>query len=153
MKAAREAGLSDDEIRLAVQEAEALRVEAARSMADYAHGLLGDGEARAQRVADPDDRLCALVQIGAATGGNAGHVLDRLLPLACGLGLSNDALQEAVEMAGAVKKMASTVFDRDVERALERQADVATGADGCACGDSAQVAAGEATQRSPGSCC
>lgn len=118
MKAAREAGLDDKEIRLAVEEAESLRVDAARSIADFARGLLGDGEAQAREVANPDDRLRALVQIGAATGGNAGYVLDRMMPLAGGLGLSNDALREAVELAGAVKKMAGIVFDKDAERAL-----------------------------------
>ncbi len=121
MKAAREAGLDDKEIRLAVEEAQALRMEAARSIADFARGLLGDGEAQARTV-DPADRLRALVQIGAATGGNAGYVLDRVIPQARGLGLSNDALKEAVELAGGVKKMASVVFDKDAERALRPEA-------------------------------
>ncbi len=118
MKAAREAGLGDKEIRLAVDEAEALRVDAARSIADFARGLLGDGEAQAHEMADPDDRLRALAQVGAATGGNAGYALERVMAVARDVGLSNDALKEAVELAGAVKKMASIVFDKDAERAL-----------------------------------
>lgn len=121
MKAAREAGLSKEEIGLAVAEAEALRVEAARTMSEYARGLLGAGGTGAHRVADPVDRLPALVQIGAATGGNAGYVLDRLLPLAHGLGLSNEALTEALDLARAVKQMASKVFDGDADRALGRE--------------------------------
>jgi hypothetical protein len=118
VKAAREAGLSDGEIRLAVEEAETIRVEAARSIADFARGLLGEEEKQAQEVANPGDRLRVLVQIGAATGGNAGYVLDRVIPQARSLGLSDDALGEAVELAGAVKKMASVVFDKDAGRAL-----------------------------------
>ena len=117
-----------------MREAEALRTEAAVHMADYARGLLGDGEKRAEGLGDPRDRLQALAQIGAATGGNAGYLLDRLLPQARGLGLSNDALKEALEVAGMVKTMASNVFDKDAERALGRGDDVANaaGAAGCA---------------------
>jgi len=143
VKAAREAGLSKEEIRLAVEEAEALRVEAARIISDYARGLLGAGGTRADRVADPGDRLHALVQIGAATGGNAGYVLDRLLPLAHGLGLGNDALNEALELARAVKQMASKVFDGDADRALGREREVTAVAGGGGCAAMAEGAGGE----------
>lgn len=100
--------------------AETLRIEAAARIADYARGLLGDDDKRAEGPGDPGDRLEALVQIGAATGGNAGYLLGRLLPRARALGLDNDALKEAVEVSSMVKKMASTVFDKDAERALGR---------------------------------
>jgi hypothetical protein len=109
-----------------VKVAETLRIEAAARIADYARRLLGDGEKQAEEPGDPGDRLEALVQIGAATGGNAGYLLDRLLPRARALGLDNDALGEAVEVAGMVKKMASNVFDKDAERALGRAEEVAT---------------------------
>ena len=151
MKAAREAGLSREEVRLAVQEAEALRLEAAAHIADYARGLLDDGEIRAERLGDPCERLQALVQIGAATGGNAGYLLDRLLPRARGLGLSNDALKEAVELAGAVKKMAGNVFDKDAERALGRAEEVAAVAEAAGCAAAASPDA-EAVQSAPGRC-
>lgn len=155
VNAALKAGLTEEEIRLAVQEAEALRVEAARSVASYARQLLGDGENRADGGGDPGDRFQALVQIGAATGGNAGYLLDRLLPAARGLGLSSDAIEEAVELAGVVKTMAGNFFDKDVDRALRREGEVTAvaAAAGCAEPAPAQAASGEAVQRTPGSCC
>ena len=152
MKAAREAGLSREEVIRTVQEAEALRVEAAAHIADYARGLLGDDEKRAEQLGDPRERLLALVQIGAATGGNAGYLLDRLLPRARGLGLSNDALREALEVAGMVKKMASNVFDKDAERALGRAEEVATVAEAGCCAEVAPADA-EVVPGEPGRCC
>lgn len=152
MKAAREAGLSKEEVRLTVQEAEALRVEATAHIADYARGLLGEGEKRAERLGDPCERRLALAQIGAASGGNAGYLLERLLPRARGLGLSNEALKEAVEMAGAVKKMAGNVFDKDAGRALGRAEEVASATEAAGCAGTAPAEA-EAGQGERGRCC
>lgn len=156
VNAALKAGLSEEEIRVAVTEAQALRVEAATSVADYARGLLGDGQRQAEEHSDPGERSLVLVQIGAATGGNAGHLLDRLLPAARGLGLSNDALKEAVEVAGMVKKAAGDFFRKDADRALGREGEVAAATaegGGCAEPEPVVAAAGEGAQRSPGSCC
>ena len=152
MKAAREAGLSREDIRLAVKEAEALRIKAAADIADYARGLLGDGEKRAEELADPCNQVQALVRIGAATGGNAGYLLDRLLPQARGLGLTDDALREAVEMAGMVKAMAGNVFEKDAERALGRGEEAATVAEAAGCAGAAPADA-EAVRSEPGRCC
>jgi hypothetical protein len=151
VKAAREAGLGREDVLRTVQEAEALRVEAAAHIADYARGLLGDGEKRVEESDDPCERLLALVQIGAAAGGNAGYMLDRLLPRARSLGLSDDALKEALETAGAVKKMAGNVFNKDTERALGRAEQVATVTE--AAGAGTVPAEAEASRGERGRCC
>jgi AhpD family alkylhydroperoxidase len=152
VNAALKAGLSKDEIRTAAEEAEALRVEAAASVADYARGLLGDGEKRAHNFADICERSQALVRIGAATGGNAGPFLDEILPQARGIGLTDDVLREAVEVAGMVKEMAGNFFEKDAQRALGRAEDVAAAAKVAGCAEAAPADA-EAVQSVPRSCC
>jgi hypothetical protein len=135
-----------------VKEAEAVRLEAAAHIADYARGLLGDDEERAPGLVVTGERGRILAQIGAATGGNAGYLLDELPPRARGLGLSSDALKEALEVAGIVKKMASTVFDKDAERALGREDDVAAMAGAACCAGAAEPNA-ETAESAPGRCC
>jgi hypothetical protein len=152
VKAAREAGLSREEVLRTVQEAEALRLEDAAHIADYARGLLGDGEKRSEDPHDPRDRRLALVRIGAAAGGNAGYLLERLLPRARGLGLSDEALKEALEMAGAVKKMAASVFDKDAERAQGRAEEVAAATEAAGYAGTAPADA-EAREGERGRCC
>lgn len=152
VNAALKAGLSKDEIRTAVEEAEALRVEAAASVADFARGLLGDGEKRAYDFADTCERSQALVRIGAATGGNAGPFLSAILPRARGLGLTDDALREAVEVAGTVKAMAGNFFEKDAQRALGRGYEVAAVAASAGCAGTATADA-EAVRGAPSRCC
>jgi AhpD family alkylhydroperoxidase len=152
VNAALKAGLSKDEVRTAAEEAEALRVEAAASVADYARGLVGDGEKRAHDFADTCERSQALVRIGAATGGNAGPILDEILPRARGLGLTDNVLTEAVEVAGMVKRMAGNFFEKDAGRALGRAEEVATVTEAAGCAGSAPADA-EAVQSVPGRCC
>ncbi len=134
VRAALKAGLSEEDVRQAVSEAEVLRIQAATSIADFARGLLGGGEEADATLCYPSEPLQALAQVGAAAGGNAGPVLDWLLPQARGLGLTNEALTEAVELASMVKKMAGEFFRKDAERALERETAVASvaGASSCA---------------------
>jgi AhpD family alkylhydroperoxidase len=152
VNAALKAGLSRDEVRTAAEEAEALRVTAAVSVADYARGLLGDGEKRGHDFTDIYERSQALVRIGAATGGNAGPFLSEILPQARGLGLTNDVLGEAVEVAGMVKRMAGNFFEKDAQRALGRAEEVATVAEAAGCAGAAPADA-EAVQSVPGRCC
>ena len=133
VRAALKAGLSEEDVRQAVSEAEVLRIQAATSIAEYARGLVGGGEEADATLCYPSAPLQALAQVGAAAGGNAGPVLDWLLPQARGLGLTNEALTEAVELASMVKKMAGEFFRKDAERALERETAVASvGASSCA---------------------
>ena len=158
VRAGLKAGLTEDEIRLAVDEAEVLRIHAATTIADFARGLLGSSEERAAPLCTPTEPLQALAEVGAATGSNAGHALDRLLPYARGLGLSGGALAEAVEMAGAVKRMAAEFFAKDAERALGADSEVAPTAEGGSCTEAAQPCAGAPDAREPAasattSCC
>jgi len=158
VRAGLKAGLTEDEIRLAVDEAEVLRIHAATSIADLARGLLGSSEERAAPLCSPTEPLQALAQVGAATGSNAGHALDRLLPYARGLGLSGEALSEAVEMAGVVKRMAAEFFGKDAERALGGEATVVPAPEGGSCAEAAQPCAGAPDAREPAasattSCC
>ena len=159
VRAALKAGLSEEEIRLAVEEAEVLRIHAATSIADFARGLLGSSEGRAAPLCSPVEPFQALAQVGAATGSNAGHALDWLLPYARGLGLSNEALSEAVEMAGVVKGMAGEFFRKDAERTLRVKAEVASPAEAGTCVQAPQPSAvapadtGCLATLSSGSCC
>ena len=142
VRAGLKAGLTEDEIRLAVDEAEVLRIHAATAIADFARGLLGSSEERAAPLCTPTEPLQALAEVGAATGSNAGHALDRLLPYARGLGLSGGALSEAVEMAGAVKRMAAEFFAKDADLALGVEGEVVPPAEGGSCAEAAQPCAG-----------
>ena len=159
VRAGLKAGLSEDEIRLAAEEAEVLRIHAATSIADFARGLLGLSEERAAPLCSPADPFQALAQVGAATGSNAGQALDWLLPYARGLGLTSEALAEAVEMAGVVKRMAGEFFGKDAERALGVEAEVASPAEAGSCLQAPQPCAGapadtgELAASAPGSCC
>jgi AhpD family alkylhydroperoxidase len=152
VSAALKVGLSKDEVRTAAEEAEVLRVEAAASVADYARGLLGDGEKRAHDLADTCERSQALVRIGAATGGNAGPFLAEILPRARGLGIADDAVREAVEVAGMVKMMAGNFFEKDAQRTLRLGKETATVAEAACCAGAAPADA-EAAQGEPGRCC
>jgi len=159
VRASLKAGLSEEEIRLAVEEAEVLRIHAATSIADFARGLLGSQEGRAAPLCSPAEPFQALAQVGAATGSNAGHALDWLLPYARGLGLSNEALSEAVEMAGMVKRMAGEFFGKDAERALGAGHEVSSPAEAGSCVQAAQpcagapAATGELAASAPRGCC
>ncbi|HEU4758734.1 MAG TPA: carboxymuconolactone decarboxylase family protein [Dehalococcoidia bacterium] len=148
VRAALKAGLREEEVRQAVSEAEVLRIQAATSVADFARGLLGGGEESDATLCYPSEPLQALAQVGAATGGNAGPVLDWLLPQARGLGLTNESLTEAVELAGMVKKMAGEFFRKDAERALQRSPEVQPAA---AAGRGSPCV--EPVGQAPGSCC
>ena len=159
VRAGLKAGLTGEEIRLAVEEAEVLRIHAATSIADFARGLLGSPEGRAAPLCSPAEPFQALAQVGAATGSNAGHALAWLLPYARGLGLSGEALSEAVEMAGVVKRMASEFFGKDADRALGAGREVSSPAEAGSCvqapGSSAGVPAGsgEPAASATTSCC
>jgi AhpD family alkylhydroperoxidase len=142
VKAAVSAGLSEDEVRLAVEDAEVVRLVAVTAIAGYARHLLGDPERPANEYCDPISPRQALAQIGAATGGNAGYVLDWLLPRARGLGLSDGALEEAVQTATKVKQAAATFFRRDAERALGDRQRVSAPADAVVCAEVDLVPAG-----------
>ena len=136
-----------------------LRIHAATSIADFARGLLGLSEERAAPLCSPADPFQALAQVGAATGSNAGQALDWLLPYARGLGLTSEALAEAVEMASVVKRIAGEFFGKDAERALGVESAVASPAEAGSCVQAPQPCAavpavsGDLAAPAPGSCC
>jgi hypothetical protein len=135
-----------------------LRIHAATRIADYARELLGSSQERAAPLCSPTEPLQALAQVGAATGSNAGHALDWLLPYARGLGLSGEALSEAVEMAGAVKRMAGEFFGKDADRALGAGSEVSSPVEAGSCVQAPGACAGASDSREPAasaptSCC
>jgi AhpD family alkylhydroperoxidase len=139
VRAALKAGLGREEILQALEQAQSVRQEGGVAVANVGRTMLGLGE-----EVQGEGCLCsapqALVHIGTAAGCNAGGLLARYLEVASGLGLSPEALAEAVEVAQAVKeKGAQGFFAKDVERALARlgrvaPAPVAAGGSGSCCG-------------------
>ncbi|HEY5639410.1 MAG TPA: carboxymuconolactone decarboxylase family protein [Dehalococcoidia bacterium] len=118
VKAAVRLGLTHEDIAEDIEEAELVRIDAAMSTAAFARGLTVGAAQHESAVCSPASRSRALAQVGAATGANAGYLLDGLLSRARGLGLTDEALSEAVAVAGKVKDMAASFFARDAERAL-----------------------------------
>jgi AhpD family alkylhydroperoxidase len=138
VRAALKAGLGQEEIQLALDQAEAVRQEGGVAVANVGRAMLGLGEAT-QSEGCVCDASQALVYIGAAAGCNAGGMLARYLEVAAGLGFSAEQLGEAVDVAQAVKeKGAMGFFARDVERALARLGSAAptpaAASGGCGCG-------------------
>ena len=75
------------------------------------------------------------------------------------MGLTNEALSEAVEMAGGVKRMAGEFFGKDAELTLGVEAEVASPAEAGSCVQAHQPCAGAPAVSgglaapSPGGCC
>ena len=136
VRAALKAGLSREDILRALDQAQAVRQQGGVAVANVGRTMLGLGE-EAQAEGCLCDASQALVYIGSAAGCNAGGLLTRYLEAASGLGLSPEALAEAVEVAQAVKeKGAMGFFAKDVERALGKltPAPVIAGGSGSCCG-------------------
>ncbi len=152
VKAAVKAGISEDDVRLAVRDAEVVRIEVVTSIAEYANRLLGRGRRDGERLCSPAEPSQALTQIGAATGGNAGYLLDSLLVRARGLGLTSEALGEAVGIATKVKGVAASFYEKDAERALGRATEVTRGEEG-ECVGSQPCGASEPVGATAQSCC
>ena len=132
VRAALKAGLSPEEIRWAIDEAQAVRQEGGVAVANVGRRHLGlqEEEPRDDR---PSEGPQALVYIGSAAGCNAGGLLARYLDTASGLGLSAEELAEAVQIAQTVKeKGAMGFFAKDVERALGKLAPATAAAAGSA---------------------
>ena len=142
VRAALKVGLTPEEIRRAMDEAQAVRQEGGVAVANVGRRHLGLGE-EAQADSGPSEGPQALVYIGSATGCNAGGLLARYLEVASGLGFSAEQLGEAVQIAQVVKEEgAQGFFARDVERALARLGRVAPAA--------AAVSSGSASCCGPG---
>jgi len=113
------AGLSRDEVRRAIDEAQAVRREGGIAVSNVGRRILGvDGE-QAERLSELNERGQALVYIGAAAGCNAGGLLTEYMAAAGErFGLSPEELRSALETAEFVKQRAVDFLRRDIERAL-----------------------------------
>jgi len=132
VRAALKAGLSPEEIRRAIDEAQAVRREGGVAVANVGRRHLGLGEEEAHGESCLCEAPKALVYIGSATGCNAGGLLARYLEAATGLGLSEEELAEAVQVAQFVKERAADFLRNDVERALGKLAPTPAAAGGSA---------------------
>ena len=100
-----------------------------------------------------------VVAAGAAIGAGCRPCTQYHVKAALKVGLTNEALTEAVEMAGVVKRMAGEFFHKDAERALGGGAEVASPAEAGSCLQAPQPCAGapadtgELAASAPGSCC
>jgi len=113
------AGLSRDEVRRAIDGAQAVRCEGGIAVSNVGRRILGvDGE-QAERLSELNERGQALVYIGAAAGCNAGGLLTEYMAAAGErFGLSLEELRSALETAEFVKQRAVDFLRRDIERAL-----------------------------------
>ena len=119
--AAREAGLSDDEIAGAVAEAEAVRGLAVELLTARIHELLGEVVSPA-RTPRPNQGAPAqeLVALGASIGGNTHSLLEKYVQAALASGLTHDQAQAAIRMAEHVKARAAEITAEKVSGALEQ---------------------------------
>ena len=119
--AAREAGLSDDEIAGAVAEAEAVRGLAVELLTARIHELLGDSGAGAPPAdAGGGSGTQGLAALGASIGGNAHSLLEGYVQAALANGLTADQVQAAIRMAEHVKARAAEITAEKVSGALEQ---------------------------------
>jgi alkylhydroperoxidase/carboxymuconolactone decarboxylase family protein YurZ len=132
VRAALKAGLSPEEIRRAIDEAQAVRQEGGVAVANVGRRRLGLGEEEGEGDGRPSEGPQALVYIGSAAGCNAGGLLARYLEAASGLGLSAEELGEAAQVAQFVKERAADFLRGDVERALGKLAPTTAAAGGSA---------------------
>ena len=73
--AALKSGLTPDEVRRAVDEAQAVRREGGVAVSNVARGILGIESERVEQPIEPGERDQALVYVGAAAGCNAARLL------------------------------------------------------------------------------
>jgi AhpD family alkylhydroperoxidase len=118
--AAREAGLSDDEIAGAIAEAEAVRGLAAELLSARTRELLGEsGGATRQTDASGESGTQGLAALGASIGANAHSQLEGYVQAALASGLTADQAQAAIRMAEHVKRRAAEITAEKVSTALE----------------------------------
>ena len=127
MKAVRQAGASDGEIRQAVQDAVALRNAATAVMEKY--GLSHVGETGTEQlVVAPRDRMAELVGLGVALAVNCVSTLEAYIKSAEATGVSKEEILEIAKLATFIKGKGASHVDRRIA-ALEQgiAANTATG--------------------------
>jgi AhpD family alkylhydroperoxidase len=117
MKAVRQAGASDGEIRQAVQDAVSLRNAATAVMEKY--GLhLGEADTE-QAIVPPRDRVAELVELGAAFAVNCVSSLENYIKSAKATGVTDEEILEIAKLATFIKGRAASHVDRQIT-ALEQ---------------------------------
>ncbi len=123
VKAVREAGASDDEIRQAVTDALSVRQSATSIMERYAFAHLGEvGPETGSQPTEAADRVKALVRIGAAFGVNCVASLEQHLAEADAAGISHEDIVRVTRLAAYIKKRAASHVERLVGTAEEAAA-------------------------------
>jgi AhpD family alkylhydroperoxidase len=114
MKAVREAGASDDEIRRAIEDAVVVRNAATFIMRDYGHSHLGNAE-HEEAAAKPRDRVAELVGIGAAFAVNCVSSLEKYSGHAEAAGVTREEILEIVKLAKFIKERGASHVNRWTE--------------------------------------
>jgi len=115
VKAGREAGASDAEIRQAVADAVRVRVSATGVMESHALSRLGEAEQRDNPASSGGtNRTSELVSVGAAFAVNCVSSLTAHLVAAEAVGITREEISETVRLAAFVKERAVSHVERVV---------------------------------------
>lgn len=134
VKAVREAGASENEIRQAMADALAVRASATQIIAGHALGHVGGAGHRnnPDRAVDAK-RVRALVSVGAAFAVNCPSNLQKHLAAAEGAGIAREEIAAIAKLATFIKKMAASHVENlvglDHTRDAGRQPSKVTGCD------------------------
>jgi AhpD family alkylhydroperoxidase len=143
-QAALKAGLTGEAVQCVIDQAQAVRARGGIAVANVGRRILGVDEQELAAQGPPPCRGSALVWLGAAAGCNSGVLLAEYAAQAAALGLGAVELREAIDVAEMVKSMAGKFLQRDIERALGKDAEPVAGAapkaSCCAPGGTAEVA-------------
>ncbi len=141
VKAALNSGLSEQELRLTIDAAEAVRHEGGIAVSNVGRRILGVEEEPSRATGAPSDRHGALTYIGAAAGSNAGSLLVQALEATQEADLSADEVRAALEIVQAVKQRAADFLLRDAERVLREALPTESASPQGCCGPEPAVAA------------
>jgi AhpD family alkylhydroperoxidase len=114
MKAVREAGASDEEIRRAVDDAVTLRNAATSIMRNYGRSHLGDAEHEVT-AATPRDRVAELIGLGAAFAVNCVSSLESYIQHADSTGVTMVEILEIAKLAKFIKERGASHVDGRIE--------------------------------------
>jgi AhpD family alkylhydroperoxidase len=147
-------GFTIEEVRRAIDEAQAARCEAVVLVGDVGRSSLGIEGGDDGNHLQPACREQLLVYVGAAAGGNAANLVKLYTSGPGGADLSGEELRSALEIAEGVKEHASEFFRRDAERLTAKVTPAVEGA-GTSCGcqtPATAMAAAEKAAEAPCGC-
>jgi AhpD family alkylhydroperoxidase len=114
MKAVREVGASNDEIRRAVEDAVALRNAATSIMRNYGRSHLGDADHQ-DAAAIPRDRVAELIGLGAAFAVNCVSNLENYIQHADSAGVTKAEILEIAKLAKLIKETGASHVERPIQ--------------------------------------